>query len=140
MRDARGNRMGARLEFEGAPFAASGQLSILSEVIVPGDIQMTGDGTPFVLLPECQTTGGYPRIGTVIPADLPRVAQAGPGISLRFEVIELQDAVEIHRRHVAALAKLPSTIRPLLRRPEDISDLLSYQLISGVISGHDDKE
>ncbi|HSG54091.1 MAG TPA: biotin-dependent carboxyltransferase family protein, partial [Paracoccaceae bacterium] len=61
-RDARGNRMGARLEFDGDPFAASGQLSILSEVIVPGDIQMTGDGTPFVLLPECQTTGGYPRI------------------------------------------------------------------------------
>ncbi|MFU8881204.1 MAG: biotin-dependent carboxyltransferase family protein [Rhodobacterales bacterium] len=133
-RDARGNRMGARLEFDGAPFAASGQLSILSEVIVPGDIQMTGDGTPFVLLPECQTTGGYPRIGTVIPADLPRVAQAGPGVALRFAVIDLAEAVEIHRRHIAALAKLTSAPRPLLRRPQDIPDLLSYQLISGVVS------
>lgn len=138
-RDARGNRMGARLEFEGAPFAASGQLSILSEVIVPGDIQMTGDGTPFVLLPECQTTGGYPRIGTVIPADLPKIAQAGPGVSLRFEVIQLAEAVEIHRRHLALLAKLPATTRPLLRDPAQMQDLLSYQLISGVISGHDDQ-
>jgi allophanate hydrolase len=137
-RDARGNRMGARLEFEGAPFAATGQLSILSEVIVPGDIQMTGDGTPFVLLPECQTTGGYPRIGTVIPADLPRVVQAGPGVSLRFQVIDLPDAVEVQRRHIANLAKLPSTIRPLLRDPALMQDLLSYQLVSGVINAQDD--
>jgi allophanate hydrolase len=137
-RDARGNRMGARLEFEGAPFAATGQLSILSEVIVPGDIQMTGDGTPFVLLGECQTTGGYPRIGTVIPADLPRVVQAGPGVSLRFQEIDLADAVEVQRRHVASLAKLPTTIRPLLRDPAQMQDLLSYQLISGAISAHDD--
>lgn len=137
-RDARGNRMGARLEFDGDPFAASGQLSILSEVIVPGDIQMTGDGTPFVLLGECQTTGGYPRIGTVIPADLPRVAQAGPGVALRFEVIDLDAGLEAQRRHVAALAKLPATIRPLLRDPAQMQDLLSYQLISGAISAHDD--
>ncbi|MGR3504647.1 MAG: 5-oxoprolinase subunit C family protein [Paracoccaceae bacterium] len=139
-RDARGNRMGARLEFDGDPFAASGQLSILSEVIVPGDIQMTGDGTPFVLLPECQTTGGYPRIGTVIPADLPRVVQAGQGVTLRFEVIDLSDAVEAQRRFVAALDKLPATIRPLLRDPAQMQDLLSYQLISGVISGHEAEE
>lgn len=139
-RDARGNRMGARLEFAGAPFAASGQLSILSEVIVPGDIQMTGDGTPFVLLPECQTTGGYPRIGTVIPADLPKIAQAGPGVSLRFVVIELAEAVEVHRRHMAMLAKLPGATRPLLRDPAQMQDLLSYQLISGAISGHEDVE
>jgi 5-oxoprolinase (ATP-hydrolysing) subunit C len=137
-RDARGNRMGARLEFEGAPFAATGQLSILSEVIVPGDIQMTGDGTPFVLLGECQTTGGYPRIGTVILADLPRVVQAGPGVSLQFQVIDLADAVEVQRRFVTTLGKLPGAIRPLLRDPVQMQDLLSYQLISGAISAHDD--
>jgi biotin-dependent carboxylase-like uncharacterized protein len=139
-RDARGNRMGARLEFEGAPFAATGQLSILSEVIVPGDIQMTGDGTPFVLLGECQTTGGYPRIGTVIPADLPRVVQAGPGVSLRFQVIDLPEAVEVQRRFVTMLGKLPGAIRPLLRDPAQMQDLLSYQLISGAISAHDDPQ
>ncbi|MFO7757282.1 MAG: biotin-dependent carboxyltransferase family protein, partial [Roseovarius sp.] len=60
-RAARGNRMGVRLDPDGAGFASDAGLSVLSEVIVPGDIQITGDGTPFVLLAECQTTGGYPR-------------------------------------------------------------------------------
>lgn len=59
-RDARANRMGARMDHEGEGFATGGQLTIVSEVITPGDIQITGDGAPFVLMCECQTTGGYP--------------------------------------------------------------------------------
>lgn len=136
-RDARGNRMGARLDFDGAAFSAAGQLNILSEIIVPGDIQMTGDGIPYVLLPECQTTGGYPRIGTVIPADLPIIAQAGPGTALRFTVITLEEAVTIHRRYLDMLAALPTRRQPLLRRPQDMPDLLTTQLISGVTRGDD---
>src|SRR6056297_3470722 len=68
-RDARGNRMGVRLSPEGEGFAARAGLTVLSEAIVPGDIQITGDGAPFVLMAECQTTGGYPRIGAVLPCD-----------------------------------------------------------------------
>ncbi len=136
-RDARGNRMGARLDFDGAAFQAAGQLNILSEIIVPGDIQMTGDGIPYVLLPECQTTGGYPRIGTVIPADLPIIAQAGPGAALRFCLIPLDEAVAIHRRYLDMLAALPAKLTPLLRRPQDVPDLLTTQLISGVTRGDD---
>lgn len=137
-RDARGNRMGARLDFDGAPFGTEGQLNILSEVIVPGDIQMTGDGVPFVLLPECQTTGGYPRIGTVIPADLPLIAQAGPGVALRFAFIPLDEALVVHRQYLAALAGLPKSLQPLLRDPQDVPDLLTMQLIGGVTAGHDE--
>ncbi|MEX0304922.1 MAG: biotin-dependent carboxyltransferase family protein, partial [Leisingera sp.] len=66
-RGSRANRMGVEMVSDGEGFAAEGQLNILSEVILPGDVQMTGDGKPFVLLRECQTTGGYPRIGTVLP-------------------------------------------------------------------------
>ena len=77
-RDPRGNRQGVRLSHTGAGFLGAGQLSVLSEVIQPGDIQMTGEGTPYVLLADCQSTGGYPRIGTVAPYDLPRVVQAPP--------------------------------------------------------------
>ena len=77
-RSSHGNRQGVRLDHDGGRFETAGQLGIVSDVIVPGDIQMTGDGVPFVLLPECQTIGGYPRIGAVIPADLPKVAQAAP--------------------------------------------------------------
>ena len=92
-RDARANRRGVRMDQSGDGFFASDQLSILSEVIAIGDIQITGDGAPFVLLCECQTTGGYPRIGTVIPADLPRVAQAPAGAEIRFEFITLEQAI-----------------------------------------------
>lgn len=137
-RGARANRMGVAVESAGEGFAAAGQRTILSEIIVPGDIQMTGDGRPFVLLPECQTTGGYPRIGTVIPCDLPRVAQAPAGAPLRFALVTRAEALAAEARHAAHLAGLRSAIRPLLRDPRDIPDLLGYQLISGAISAHHD--
>lgn len=137
-RDARGNRMGARMAFDGAPFAAEGQLNILSEMVVPGDIQVTGDGTPFVLLGECQTTGGYPRIGTVIPPDIPLVAQARAGDPLHFRFITRPQALAAYRAYRALLDGLPKAPRPLIRNPHDIPDLLSYQLIGGVTAGDEE--
>ena len=92
-RDPRGNRQGMQLGYDGAPFAIDGQRSLPSEVMLPGDIQMTGDGAPYVLLPECQTMGGYPRIATVIPADLPRIAQAAPGTPISFRFVTLEEAL-----------------------------------------------
>lgn len=136
-RDPRSNRMGARLICEGDGFFGVAGLSVLSEVITPGDVQITGDGTPFVLMAECQTTGGYPRIGTVIPADMPRVAQAGRDAVLRFRFIELEEAVTIERTDRTALLSLPRRVRRLVRRPEEMRDLLTYQLISGVTNGDD---
>ena len=136
-RDARGNRMGVRLVPDGDRFASPAGLSVLSEVIVPGDVQITGDGTPFVLLPECQTTGGYPRIGTVLPCDLPRIAQAPVGARLRFRFIDREEGRAAERRAAADRAGLRTSVRPLIRRPEDIPDLLSYQLIGGVTAGEE---
>lgn len=139
-RDARGNRMGVRMVPDGAGFASAAGLSVLSEVIVPGDIQITGDGTPFVLLAECQTTGGYPRIGSVLPCDLPRVAQAVPGARLRFRFVTPEEGMRIARAAAATRTGLRSTLRPLVRDPHDIRDLLSYQLIDGVTAGHDQED
>ncbi|PKP73603.1 MAG: urea amidolyase [Alphaproteobacteria bacterium HGW-Alphaproteobacteria-6] len=137
-RDARGNRQGVRLTHDGAPFRAEGQLSILSEIIVPGDVQMTGEGTPYVLLPECQTMGGYPRIGTVVPDDLAVVAQAGPGARLGFRFVGLDEALADWRRARAGeAARLAAAIRPLVRDPAEMADLLSHQLIGGVTAGDD---
>ncbi len=134
-RDARGNRMGQRLT--GGQFPAGAGLSILSDVVVPGDIQITGDGTPFVLLAECQTTGGYPRIGSVLPCDLPRLVQAPPGVPLRFVFVPLEDARAAEITEATRRADLPRHLRPLIRDPHDIPDLLAYQLVSGVTAGHD---
>ncbi|WP_282169695.1 biotin-dependent carboxyltransferase family protein [Ruegeria atlantica] len=136
-RGSRANRMGMQLDSEGEGFAAQGQLNILSEVITPGDIQMTGTGSPFILLPECQTTGGYPRIATVLPCDLPRAAQTPAGGQIKFEFVSLDEATALQTAHKAELARLPAQIEPLVRDPHDIPDLLSYQLIGGMISATD---
>lgn len=134
-RTPRGNRQGAELKFDGAPLSSDAQLTILSESMVAGDIQMTGAGEPFVLLPECQTTGGYPRIGTVLEQDLARVAQATPGVALSFRFITYEQALADYRSPRTLYKDLSRRLQPLLRDPRDIHDLLSYQLISGAITG-----
>nr|WP_299701404.1 biotin-dependent carboxyltransferase family protein [uncultured Tateyamaria sp.] len=136
-RDPRANRQGIRMDSDGDGFATPKALSIVSEVIVPGDIQITGDGTPFVLMAESQTTGGYPRIGTVLPCDLPRVAQAPAGAALQFQFVSLEDGAAIEARARATWAALPKAVTPLVRDPATLQDLLSYQLIGGVVSATD---
>lgn len=133
-RDARGNRQGVRMASDGEGFFADGGLSIVSEVISEGDVQITGDGAPYVLMCECQTTGGYPRIGTVIPSDLPRVAQAAVGAPLKFRFVTLDEARDFELRARAEIKALRGRVQPLVRDPHDIPDLLSYQLVGGVIS------
>ncbi len=137
-RGTRANRMGIRMDHDGAGFSTDGQLSIVSEVIVPGDIQITGDGAPFVLMCECQTTGGYPRIGTVIPCDLPRIAQAQTGAAVRFEFIDVDQAVALQLRYLKDLKSLSSRVTPLVRDLANIRDLLKYQLVGGMISANAD--
>lgn len=137
-RGQRANRMGVQAGFDGDGFAAAGQLDILSEAILPGDIQMTGDGRPYVLLSEHQTTGGYPRIATVIPCDLPLVAQAPAGAAMRFRFVSLAAAMAAQAAFERDLAGLRGRVRPLVRAVADIADLLSYQLIGGAVSAHDD--
>lgn len=134
-RDARGNRMGQRLIPDGEGFRSRAGLSIVSEIVVPGDIQITGDGVPMVLLSECQTTGGYPRIGTVLPCDLARAAQAPSGAELRIRFVDREEAMAAERKAAEALRALPGRITRLVRDPWDMRDLLSYQLISGVTAG-----
>ena len=136
-RSPQGNRQGVRLDHASARFAATGGLSVTSDLIVAGDVQLTGDGVPFVLLAECQTIGGYPRIGTIIPADLARIAQATPGSALQFTLLDLAQADATARPEAAQLRDLRNACQPVTRNPHDIADLLGYQLISGVTAGRD---
>lgn len=136
-RDVRGNRQGVRLLRDAAPIAVSNQLTIVSEAITPGDIQITGDGTPFILLSECQTIGGYPRIGTVLPQDLPIIAQAPAGAAISFRAVTRDEAMSDWQTPAASLAALTRRLAPLVRDPASMPDLLAYQLISGVWSGEE---
>ncbi len=132
-RDARANRQGIRLNPEGEGFAAEGGLTVVSEIIAPGDIQVTGDGAPYVLMCESQTTGGYPRIATIIPSDLPRIAQAPLKAPLEIVLLDRDAAVEREQRALRHLKELPKSCSRRVRDPADMGDLLNYTLLSGVI-------
>lgn len=137
-RDARANRQGIRLNPDGDGVAADGGLRVVSEVIVPGDIQITGDGAPYVLMCESQSTGGYPRIATVLPSDLPLVAQAPLGAKMTLKLYSLEEAIAKEKRAQDAQRTLSAKITARVRDPHDINDLLTYTLIDGVISANDD--
>lgn len=86
------DRMGARLEDPAGVFRGLALLHLVSDAIVPGDIQILGDGTPVVLLRDHQPTGGYPRIATIVSADLDRFAQLRPGSEVRFQPVTVATA------------------------------------------------
>lgn len=135
-KSARSNRQGAGLD--GTVALDASQLSRVSDFITEGDIQITGNGAPFVLLAECQTIGGYPRIGTVLPCDIPIVAQAKPGAELRFELVSTEEVEALWQSDTQQVAALRNRISPLLRDPATMHDLLSYQLVSGFIRGDEE--
>ncbi len=84
------DRMGIRLQ--GPPIAHQKEPGITSDGVVTGSIQIPPDGMPIVMMVDHQTTGGYPKIGTVIQADLPLLAQCLPGDSVRFRAVTLEEA------------------------------------------------
>jgi biotin-dependent carboxylase-like uncharacterized protein len=89
------DRMGVTLDHPARLFTRNPVLSLVSDAIVAGDIQILGDGTPIVLMRDHQPTGGYPRIGTVISADLDRFAQLRPGTELAFAPVTLHKARDL---------------------------------------------
>jgi antagonist of KipI len=64
---------------------------------LPGGVQIPPDGKAIILLVE-QTVGGYTKIATVISADIPRVAQAKPGDTIRFQKVDLEAAHEAFKQ------------------------------------------
>lgn len=84
------DRMGARLQ--GPPIAHRGPTGIVSDGVVAGSVQVPPDGQPIVMLADHQTTGGYPKIATVVRADLPLLAQCLPGDSVAFVAVTLAEA------------------------------------------------
>lgn len=91
------DRMGVRLADSGGVFKDASILSLVSDPILPGDIQILGDGTPIVLMRDHQPTGGYPRIGTVISADIDRFAQIRPGETVAFQAVSVEHAQQLLR-------------------------------------------
>ena len=89
------DRMGYRLE--GPPLKHARGFNIVSDAILPGSIQVPGNGQPIVLLRDAQTTGGYPKVATIISPDLGRFAQLRPLSRMRFAAVT-SDAAQLLRR------------------------------------------
>jgi antagonist of KipI len=90
------DRMGCRLR--GAQIAHKSETGIISDGIPLGAVQVPPDGQPIVMLADRQTTGGYPKIATVISADIPLLAQCMPGQSrVRFEAVSVEEAQASYR-------------------------------------------
>jgi antagonist of KipI len=89
------NRMGFRLA--GATLAQAKNEEILSGPTCLGSVQVPANGVPIALMADHQTTGGYPRIAEIASADVPRLAQLGPGGALHFARCGLDMAAELRK-------------------------------------------
>jgi biotin-dependent carboxylase-like uncharacterized protein len=128
------DRMGMRLD---GPFLQHRRgWDIVSDAITTGAIQVPGSGQPILLLADHQTTGGYPKIATVISADLPVVGRRRPGDRLRFAAVTVEVAEELCRAAECHLAELAAKLEPIPDHPAiDLGSLYDGNLISGVVSG-----
>lgn len=112
--DARSNRQGLR--FVGEPVIAN-LPEQLSAPVAPGTIQLPPDGGPIVLLADAQTVGGYPRLGHVISADLPRMAQLRAGDAVHFIAVGPAEAEAARQRRQGEVARLQWALDSALQRP-----------------------
>ncbi|MGW9332511.1 5-oxoprolinase subunit C family protein [Bosea sp. NPDC055594] len=128
------DRMGCRLE--GPKIEHAGGFNIISDGIVPGSIQVPGDGQPIVLLRDGQTTGGYPKIATVISADLDRFAQLPPGSAVRFQLVTREEALAAAKYRKQQLTSFLGSTE-LLEPGSPANSLFSSNLISGVTNAFD---
>ncbi len=87
----RHDRMGYLLE--GPAIAHGSGPDIVSDALCPGSVQVPGSGMPIIMASDCQTTGGYAKIATVIGPDLPKVAQMKAGDRVRFTICTDREAV-----------------------------------------------
>ena len=102
---ATSDRMGYRLE--GPVIKHLHGHNIVSDGTVNGSIQVPGNGAPIVLMPDRGTSGGYPKIATVISADLGRFAQTPAGRGFRFKAVSMAEAQAEARKFAELLRTLP---------------------------------
>jgi 5-oxoprolinase (ATP-hydrolysing) subunit C len=128
------DRMGLRLLGPALTHRTAAAAEIVSDGVTPGAIQVPASGQPIVLLADCQTVGGYPKIATVVTADLPRLAHCPPGTRLRFQAV---DQAQAHRallaRHTAWQQWCRTRRRLAPTGGIDEAALLSCNLVSGLM-------
>jgi biotin-dependent carboxylase-like uncharacterized protein len=130
------DRMGMRLA--GPLLEHAKGYNIVSDGIAPGAIQVPGNGLPIVLLADRQTTGGYPKIATVISADIPALGRLTPGAKVAFEAVDIEMAEAAHRQMKAELAAMPGCVVTARSKiGVDSARLMEANLVSGMVDAFD---
>src|ERR1700753_525977 len=132
---ATSDRMGYRLE--GPVIKHLHGHNIVSDGTVNGSIQVPGNGAPIVLMPDRGTSGGYPKIATVITADLGRFAQTPAGRGFRFKAIGMAEAQRELRNFVQLINALPDRLRDIENFDLNLDALQDANVAGAAVSAVD---
>lgn len=132
---ATSDRMGYRLE--GPVLAHKGSPNIISDGIAAGSVQIPGNGLPMLLLADRGTTGGYPKLATIITADLGRLAQAPVGSKIRFAAVSIEEAQREARAHAERLGGFARLVREVGGGDLSSEFLLAANLAGAATDGQD---
>jgi 5-oxoprolinase (ATP-hydrolysing) subunit C len=126
------DRMGYRLT--GARIAHARGFNIVSDGIVAGSIQVPGSGEPIVMMADRQTTGGYPKLATVVSADLRLVAQRRSGETIRFQKVTIEEAQRVARERGAFVQGLAANARAGRAGLPSSEELLALNLAGSAVN------
>jgi biotin-dependent carboxylase-like uncharacterized protein len=129
------DRMGYRLE--GPVIRHLHGHNIVSDGTVNGSIQVPGNGAPIVLMPDRGTSGGYPKIATVITADFGRFAQTPAGRGFRFKAVSMAEAQAEARRFAEVLRTLPDRVHDAQAFTLDLDALQSANVAGAAVNAID---
>jgi biotin-dependent carboxylase-like uncharacterized protein len=102
------DRMGIRLE--GNQIISKKTLSIASEGIIKGSVQVPGDGNPIILMVDHPTIGGYPKIATVILNDIAKLSHQSLGKEICFKRVSIEMAEKLYNENKKNLDKMFQSI------------------------------
>jgi 5-oxoprolinase (ATP-hydrolysing) subunit C len=132
---ATSDRMGYRLE--GPVLKHLHGHNIVSDGTVTGSIQVPGNGQPIVLMPDRGTSGGYPKIATVITADFGRFAQIPAGRAFRFKAVSIAEAQAEAKKFWELLRTLPDRLRGIENFELNIEALSDANVAGHAVSAVD---
>jgi biotin-dependent carboxylase-like uncharacterized protein len=124
------DRMGFQARGPEIPYRRD--IPLISEGVALGSVQVLDQGLFILNMPDRQTVGGYPKLATVIGADIRELAQLPPGSRIQFEAIGVEAAQEEYRRYASLLRGLDPHLVPADPDLMPSDYLLAANLISGV--------
>jgi biotin-dependent carboxylase-like uncharacterized protein len=130
------DRMGFRLA--GFTLKHSKGFDIVSDGTASGVIQVPGSGEPIILLADRGTTGGYPKIATVISADLPALCRLRPGETIRFKSVDYPAARQAADELNAWFSQVKRSMSDVMPQAKiDVDALFEQNIVDGVVSATD---